>query len=174
MEHAIRDAQPTDAPVLTEIVRSSGAYDGTYRIMVASQVIDAAYLAANPTRVCVDGHGAIVGFASLLVPGRGVAGEAELDFMFVADDRQGCGLGRALMADVVAVSTRRGIERIHIVSHPPAEAFYRSVGAVRVGEIPPTGRITWTRPLLQLDITANPIPQQLLTERSPWSRSRSC
>src|SRR5687767_3292184 len=98
MGHAIRDAQPADAPVLTEIVRSSGSYDGTYRVMVASQVIDAAYLAANPTRVCVDGHGAIVGFTSLLVPGRGVAGEAELDFMFVADDRQGRGLGRALMA----------------------------------------------------------------------------
>jgi GNAT superfamily N-acetyltransferase len=153
MGHAIRDAQPADAPVLTEIVRSSGAYDGTYRIMVASQLIDAAYLAANPTRLCVDGQGAVVGFASMLVPGRGVQGEAELDFMFVADDRQGRGLGRALMADVVAVSTRRGIERIHIVSHPPAEAFYRSVGAVRVGEIHPAGRITWTRPLLQLDIT---------------------
>src|ERR671913_267839 len=96
---AIRDAQPAEAPALTQIVRSSGAYYGTYRLMVASQFIDAAYLAANPTRVCVDEQGAIVGFASLLVPGRGVAGEAELDFMFVADDQQGRGIGRALMAD---------------------------------------------------------------------------
>jgi GNAT superfamily N-acetyltransferase len=174
MEHAIRDAQPTDAPVLTEIVRSSGAYDGTYRVMVASQVIDAAYLAANPTRVCVDCQGAIVGFASLLAPGRGVPSEAELDFMFVADDRQGRGLGRALMADVVAVSTRRGIERIHIVSHPPAEAFYRSVGAVRVGEIPPTGRITWSRPLLQLETTAATQSSEPADRKSPWSCSRSC
>ncbi len=60
------------------------------------------------------------------------------------------------MADIVAVSRGLGIERIQIVSHPPAEAFYRSVGAVgavHVGEIPPAGRITWSRPLLRLDIT---------------------
>jgi len=77
---------------------------------------------------------------------RGVAGEAELDFMFVADDRQGRGIGRTLMADIVAVSEGLGVERIHVVSHPPAEAFYRSVGAVRVGEVPPAGRITWSPP----------------------------
>jgi GNAT superfamily N-acetyltransferase len=150
---AIRDAQAADAPALTRLVRNSGAYDGTYRVMVAAQLIDAAYLAANPTRVSVDDREAIVGFASLLVPGRGVAGEAELDFMFVADDRQGRGIGRALMADAVAVAKGMGIGRIHIVSHPPAEPFYRSVGAERVGEVPPAGRITWSRPLLLLDIS---------------------
>jgi GNAT superfamily N-acetyltransferase len=150
---AIRDAQAADAPALTRLVRNSGAYDGTYRVMVASQLIDPAYLAANPTRVSVDEREEIVGFASLLVPGRGVAGEAELDFMFVADDRQGRGIGRALMADAVAVGRRMGIGRIHIVSHPPAEPFYRSVGAERVGEVPPAGRITWSRPLLRLDIS---------------------
>jgi GNAT superfamily N-acetyltransferase len=153
---AIRDAQAADAPALTRLVRSSGAYDGTYRIMVASQLINADYLAGNPTRVCVDDKGEVVGFASLLVPGRGVAGEAELDFMFVADDRQGRGIGRALVADVVALGRERGIERIHIVAHPPAEPFYRSVGAVRVGDVPPAGRITWSRPLLRLDLA--PIP----------------
>jgi GNAT superfamily N-acetyltransferase len=150
---AIRDAQAADAPALTRLVRNSGAYDGTYRVMVASQLIDAAYLAANPTRVSVDDREEIVGFASLLVPGRGVAGDAELDFMFVADDRQGRGVGRALMADAVAVARGMGLGRIHIVSHPPAEPFYRSVGAERVGEVPPAGRITWSRPLLRLDIS---------------------
>jgi GNAT superfamily N-acetyltransferase len=150
---AIRDAQAADGPALTRLVRSSGAYDGPYRVMVASQRIDAAYLAANPTRVSVDDREEIVGFASLLVPGRGVAGEAELDFMFVADDRQGRGIGRVLMADAVAAGRRMGIGRIHIVSHPPAEPFYRSVGAERVGEVPPAGRITWSRPLLRIDIS---------------------
>jgi GNAT superfamily N-acetyltransferase len=147
-----RDAWSTDGPELTRMVRGSGAYDGEYRVMVAPLLIDDGYLAANPTRVCVDEQGTIVGFASLLVPGRGVAGEAELDFMFVADDRQGRGIGRALVDDVVAISKEMGIARLHIVSHPPSEGFYRSVGAVRVGEIPPAGRITWSRPLLRLDI----------------------
>jgi GNAT superfamily N-acetyltransferase len=148
----IRDAQAVDTPRLTEIVRSSSAYDGTYRVMVASLSVDAAYVAANPTRVCVDDEGAIVGFASLLLPGRGVAGEAELDYMFVADGQQGRGIGRALMADVVALARGLGVGRIHIVSHPPAEPFYRSIGAVPVGEVPPAGRISWTRPWLRLDV----------------------
>jgi GNAT superfamily N-acetyltransferase len=152
----IRDARSTDGPALTRMVRDSGAYDGEYRVMVAPQLIDDGYLAANPTRVCVDDQGTIVGFASLLVPGRGVAGEAELDFMFVADDQQGRGIGRALMDDVVAVSRELGVGRLHIVSHPPSEGFYRSVGAERVGEIAPGGRISWSRPLLRLDIPSTP------------------
>ena len=149
---AIRDARAADGPALTRIVRQSRAYAGTYRVMVAPLTIDAAYLIANPTRVCVDDRDAVVGFASLLVPGRGAAGEAELDFMFVADDRQGRGIGRDLMADIVGVSRRLGVRRIHIVSHPPAEPFYRAVGAVRVGEVAPAGRVTWSRPLLRLDV----------------------
>ncbi len=148
----IRDAWSTDGPVLTRMVRGSGAYDGEYRVMVAPLLIDDAYLAANPTRVCVDDKGTIAGFASLLVPGRGVAGEAELDYMFVADDQQGRGIGRFLFADIVAISREMGVGRIHIVSHPPSEGFYLSVGARRVGEIPPAGRVTWIRPYLHLDV----------------------
>ncbi|WP_232661985.1 GNAT family N-acetyltransferase [Pseudonocardia sp. TRM90224] len=149
-EFEIRDAQPHDGPELTALVRESAAYTGEYQAMVARQVVDEAYMAANPTRVCVDGE-TIVGFASLLVPGRGVAGEAELDFMFVANDQQRRGIGRILMDDVVALARRTGIRRIHIVSHPPSESFYRAVGAVPAGEIPPSGGTTWARPLLLLD-----------------------
>lgn len=148
----IRDARPDDAPVLTSIVRQSGAYDGEYRAVVVTQLVDAAYLAANPTRVCVDGDGEILGFASLLLPGRGVPGEAELDFMFVSDASQRRGVGRRLIADLVERCRELGVNRVHIVSHPPAAAFYESVGAVPVGEIPPRGRVTWSRPLLRLDI----------------------
>jgi N-acetylglutamate synthase-like GNAT family acetyltransferase len=155
--HMIRDARAADAPRLTEIVHSSRAYDGAYHTVITSLTIDAAYVAANPTRVCVDGESEIVGFASLLLPGRGVAGEAELDYMFVADGQQGRGIGRTLIADVVGVATGLGVERIHIVSHPPSEGFYRSVGAERVGEIPPAGRVTWSRPHLRLDIARNDI-----------------
>jgi GNAT superfamily N-acetyltransferase len=146
----LRDARPAGCPTLTNIVRTSSAYDGPYRVMVAPLAIDAAYLAANPTRVCVDDQDAAVGFASLLLPGRGTAGEAELDYMFVDDRWQRRGIGRTLVSDAIASSRQRGITRIHIVSHPPAEPFYISVGAVRVGQIAPTGRITWPRPLLQI------------------------
>lgn len=151
---SIRDAAPADGPVLTRMVRTSGAYGGEYRVGVAPLLIDDAYLAANRTRVCVDERGTILGFTGLLVPGRGVDGEAELDYVFVADDQQGRGIGRALMDDVIAISRQLGVGLVHIVSHPPSEGFYRSVGAVRVGEIPPAGRVTWSRPLLRLEIPA--------------------
>jgi GNAT superfamily N-acetyltransferase len=151
---AIRDAHPADAPVLTRIVRSSGAYSGPYRALVAPLTINENYLATNPTRTCVDDRGLVAGFASLLLPGRGTDGEAELDFLFVADDQQGRGIGRALMTDITARALRLGARCIHIVSHPPAEPFYRSLGALRVGEVPPSGRVTWSRPLLRLDIAA--------------------
>ena len=118
---AIRYAQPADAPELTRIVRTSGAYAGPYRVMVAPLTIDKTYLATNPVRVCVDDQGRVAGFASLLLPGRGVDGEAELDFLFVTDDQQGRGIGRALMADITVVALRLGARCIHIVSHPPAE-----------------------------------------------------
>ncbi len=147
----LRDARPSDCPTLTNIVRTSSAYAGPYRVMVAPLAIDVAYLTANPARVCVDDRDRAVGFASLLLPGRGAAGEAELDYMFVDDPWQRRGIGRALMSDVIAISQRLGIARIHIVSHPPAEPFYLSVGAVRVGEVAPTGRITWPRPLLRIN-----------------------
>jgi GNAT superfamily N-acetyltransferase len=148
----IRDARAADAPALTAMVRRSGAYAGEYRVMVAPLVVDAAYLQANPTRVGVDGDGVVVGFAALLLPGRGAPGEAELDYLFVADDRQGHGIGRRLLADAVRMCRQRGVGPMHVVSHPPAEGFYRAMGAVRVGDVPPTGRITWSRPLLRLDV----------------------
>ncbi|HXV94178.1 MAG TPA: GNAT family N-acetyltransferase [Pseudonocardia sp.] len=147
----IRDAVAGDGPALTTLVRTSRAYDGRYRVLVAGQTIDDAYVRAHPVRVAA--HGARpVGFASLLVPGRGGAGDAELDFMFVADGEQGTGLGRLLSEDLRRHAAERGIRRIHIVAHPPAEAFYRRIGATRVGAVPPSGRVTWSRPLLVLPV----------------------
>jgi GNAT superfamily N-acetyltransferase len=147
----IRPATDIDGPTLTAMVRDSGAYDGEYQVMVANQTIDAAYIAKNPVRVA-DDDGRPVGFYSLQVPGRGEPGEGELDFMFVRDDQQGKSIGRFLAEDIRAVAAQLGLSRIHIVSHPPAEPFYRAIGAVRTGEVAPYGRVTWSRPLLVLEV----------------------
>lgn len=148
----IRDATADDAPFLTALVRHSAAYDGAYRAMVAGQTVDAAYVAAHPVRVAQDADARVVGFFSLLVPGRGLPGEAELDFMFVADDQQGRGVGRALIDDLLSLAAAADLRRIHVVAHPPAERFYRSVGAVGAGEIAPAGAVTWARPLLVFEV----------------------
>lgn len=149
---SIRNATAEDCPTLTAMVRNSRAYEGEQRVMVAQQTIDEQYVRGNPTRVAVDDDGRLIGFYSVLVPGRGEPGEGEIDFMFVADDLQGRGIGRALADDLKRLAADLGIKRVHVVSHPPAEAFYRAIGGRPVGVDPPRGRITWSRPLLTIDI----------------------
>ena len=44
----------------------------------------------------------------------------------------------------------QGISSVLIVSHPPSAGFYERMGAVREGTKPPSGRVTWARPILRL------------------------
>jgi hypothetical protein len=46
-------------------------------------------------------------------------------------------------------------EAIKIVSHPPALGFYWRIGAEQEGFVPPSGRVTWERPLLKLRVRGN-------------------
>lgn len=148
----IGPARFDEAETLTGMIRNSSAYHGEHRVMVANQTVDRAYIEANLVRVARGPDRAVLGFYSVLVPGRGDPGEAELDFMFVDDDAQGQGIGRALFDDLRANAATQGVTRVHIVSHPPAEHFYRRCGAYPVGVIPPSGRVTWARPHLAVDI----------------------
>jgi len=71
----------------------------------------------------------------------------ELDLMFVADAVQGLGVGRRLVDHMLTEARDAGLDEIRVVSHPPAEGFYRSVGAKRVGTVradPPA--VMWDRP----------------------------
>lgn len=149
---SIEPARSDEVERLTTLVRTSAAYAGHYRVMVANQTVDAAYLDANVVRVAHGPGGDIWGFCSLLIPGRGGDNEGELDFMFVANDIQRRGIGRALLDDLRTVASQHQLARVHIVSHPPSERFYLSCGARRVGLIPPSGRVSWTRPHLTLEI----------------------
>jgi len=71
--------------------------------------------------------------------------------MFVATHQQGRGVGRLLINDLRRETDARSLTRVLIVAHPPAEEFYRAVGARVIEHLPPYGRITWSRPLLTLD-----------------------
>jgi GNAT superfamily N-acetyltransferase len=136
---------------MTDLVHQSSAYDGLYRAVILTQVITAEYLEQSHARIA-DYDRRLAGFYALLAPGRGGEGEGELDYMFVADELQGRGVGRVLMHDLHREAVRLGITRVHIVSHPPAAKFYQAMGARHVGEIPPRGAVTWARPLLQLRV----------------------
>ncbi|GGX71903.1 GNAT family N-acetyltransferase [Streptomyces hiroshimensis] len=140
----IRRATAADAGRLTELVRGSGAYRGGYAAMVEDYEVTAEYIAAHDVFAAEGDDGTLLGFYALLL-----GPPAELDLMFVADAAQGRGVGRRLAAHMKDRARSAGLSRVRVVSHPPSEGFYRSVGAVRVGTVPATlPGVTWERPEL--------------------------
>ncbi|HEX8543459.1 MAG TPA: GNAT family N-acetyltransferase [Pseudomonas sp.] len=76
---------------------------------------------------------------------------AEVQKLLVRNDAQRRGLGQQLMQAVEKAATQyqRGLLHLDTEAGSPAEAFYRSLGYVRVGELPnycqsPDGRYTPT------------------------------
>ncbi|MGK5642534.1 GNAT family N-acetyltransferase, partial [Streptomyces sp. URMC 126] len=136
------------------MVRSSRAYGGRYASMVERYRVGPDYLAAHPVFVAAAeatsaGPGRLLGFYALLLD------PAELDLMFVADAAQGRGVGRTLVAHMKEQARAAGLTRVRVVSHPPAEGFYRSVGAVRTGTLPATPpAVGWERPELVFSLDA--------------------
>ncbi|MEU8681233.1 GNAT family N-acetyltransferase [Streptomyces sp. NPDC048611] len=155
----IRRAEGRDAARLTRLVRSSRAYEGRYSSMVEGYRVGPDYIEAHRVFVAVEergeeGPGAgeaerVLGFYALMVE------SAELDLMFVADQAQGYGIGRRLVEHLRGEARRAGLDRVRVVSHPPAEGFYRSVGARPVGTVranPPV--VMWDRPELAFLVEA--------------------
>lgn len=144
---SIRRAIAADAGALTALMRAASAYHGDYAAILDGYAVSPAQIAVDHVFVCEDGV-SLLGFYSLTC--RGDA--PELDLMFVADAAQGRGIGAALFAHMNDHARALGIARVTIVSHPPAEHFYRRMGAERVGTQPPAGRVAWARPILVLDV----------------------
>ncbi|MFD4996755.1 GNAT family N-acetyltransferase [Streptomyces buecherae] len=139
----IRRATAADARRLTTLVRRSSAYEGRYAAMVAGYRVGPDYIATHRVFVAVDATDRLFGFYSLILD------PPELDLMFVTDLAQGLGIGRRLAEHMKAQARAEGIASVRVVSHPPAEGFYRSVGARRVGTLranPPS--VAWDRPEL--------------------------
>ncbi|MEW2615727.1 GNAT family N-acetyltransferase [Streptomyces sp. NPDC047880] len=146
----IRRALARDAKRLTRLVRGSGAYEGKYAAAVAGYRVGPDYIEAHRVFVAVgaDEHGGrVLGFYSL------VLAPPELDLLFVADEAQGRGIGRLLVAHMQSEARAAGLDRVKVVSHLPAEDFYHRVGAVRTGTAlanPPA--VPWDRPEFEFRI----------------------
>lgn len=143
----LRRATAADSKRLSRLVRTSSAYAGEYAAMVDGYQVGGSYIEHHPVYVAVDAGGRVLGFYALLLD------EAELDLAFVADDAQGLGIGRMLMAHMAEQARAAGLDSIRVVAHPPAEEFYVRTGARRTGTVQPTGRIHWARPELHWDLT---------------------
>ncbi|MFC8678882.1 GNAT family N-acetyltransferase [Streptomyces griseorubiginosus] len=148
----IRRAVARDAKRLTRLVRGSGAYAGKYAAAVAGYRVGPDYIEAHRTFVAVnaDEHGdRILGFYSL------VLAPPELDLLFVADEAQGRGLGRLLVAHMESEARAAGLDRVEVVSHVPSQDFYHRVGAVRTGTAPANPpAVPWDRPTFEFRISA--------------------
>ncbi|EME97309.1 GNAT family N-acetyltransferase [Streptomyces mobaraensis NBRC 13819 = DSM 40847] len=148
ISYAIRRAEASDAPALTRLVRRSRAYEGRYAPMVERYTVGPDYVLAHEVHVAAAhdpsaGPGGLLGFYGLLLDPH------ELDLLFVADAAQGLGVGRALVTHMKERARAAGLTWVRVVSHPPAEGFYRSVGAVPMGTLPAAPPwITWERPEL--------------------------
>lgn len=136
--------------------------------MVAGYRVGPDYIETHRVFVAVaaDGHeNRVLGFYSLvLVP-------PELDLLFVADEAQGRGIGRLLVAHMQAEARAAGLDHVRVVSHPPAEGFYRSVGAVHTGTAsanPPA--VMWDRPVLEFRIPPDVARAPGEIRQSPRSR----
>ncbi|PKV89120.1 putative N-acetyltransferase YhbS [Streptomyces sp. TLI_146] len=143
----IRRAVARDAKRLTRLVRSSRAYEGPYAAMVAGYRVGPDYIETHEVYAAAGADDRLLGFYALLLA------PPELDLMFVADDAQGLGIGRLLIAHMTDRARAAGLDRVRVVSHPPAEGFYRSVGALRTGTAranPPA--VMWDRPELEIQI----------------------
>lgn len=127
-------------------MQQSNAYAGEYRRILDGYTVTEDQLRRDRVFVAESGSG-ILGFYSLIV-----GDEPELDLMFVSDVAQGTGAGRALFAHMREVARAEGLVSVLIVSHPPSVGFYERMGAARIGDKPPSGRITWSRPVLRLEV----------------------
>jgi GNAT superfamily N-acetyltransferase len=146
----IRRAVARDAKRLTRLVRGSRAYEGQYAAMVADYRVGPYYIETHRVFVAVaadEGGSRVLGFYSLVLD------PPELDLLFVTDGAQGRGIGRLLVDHMRAEAHAAGLDRVRVVSHPPAEGFYRSVGALPVGTVPANlPAVAWDRPELEFRI----------------------
>ncbi|MDQ1041051.1 GNAT superfamily N-acetyltransferase [Streptomyces sp. V3I8] len=151
---SVRRAVARDARRLTRLVRGSRAYEGPYAAMVADYRVGPDYIESHRVFVAADGRdGHVLGFYSL------VLAPPELDLLFVADPAQGRGVGRLLVAHMRSEARAAGLDRVRVVSHPPAEGFYLGVGAVHVGTAAATPpAVVWDRPELEFRIPAHTAP----------------
>ena len=158
----IRDARRGDEEELTALALRSKAhwgYDDEF-LERARPELEVTAVDLERLAIGVAEAGGPIGFYAIEVDGE----RAELRAMFVDPPRIGEGVGAALFAAALDAAREAGVTTLVIESDPNAEAFYRSRGAVRVGErvSPSTGRAL---PLLELRLQRSQDRHTAVTSR---------
>lgn len=149
MTRTLRDARQADLPAIAAIhdaaIRDTIAVFRTQPLSPSErQAWFDGHSEAHPLRVC-EIDGAVVGFVGLHAYDGGLCGYAGTDWLsiYVAQGQRGRGIGRALMADIIAEAEARGLR--HLVSrialpNPASVGLHRAVGFREVGVMRGIGR----------------------------------
>lgn len=129
--HRIRSADASDLDAIMAIEHASfgaSAWDReTMRAEIGSEW--GRYILAE------DADGATLGYAGL----RAVGVEGDVQTIAVDADARGRGIGRALLAELLAEAQRRGVRELFLevrADNPVARSLYASVGFVDIGVRP--------------------------------------
>lgn len=131
----ITPATVEDAAALTGIASSAKRHWGYPETWIHEWAglltITAEFVREHPTFKAEDSTG-VVGVAAIEVNGR----EALLVHLWVKPGAMGKGVGAALFAESETAARVAGAMRLVVESDPNAEAFYRRMGATKVGSVP--------------------------------------
>ncbi len=130
----ITRAKTSDAPALSAIALAAKAHWGYpahwlehWRELLT---ITPDFIATNETfSGQIDQR--IIGFYALIA----APGTISLEHLWVLPEAMGKGVGRSLFADAVERAASLGARSLTIEADPNAEAFYRHLGAVRIGSV---------------------------------------
>jgi GNAT superfamily N-acetyltransferase len=137
MEGVIRTAEPSDVPVLMQLVHELAAYEKEPDAVVATEAdLGDALFGPDPSAAChvAETDGEVVGFALWYRSFSTWQGKPGLwlEDLYVRPAHRGTGLGKALLVTLAQVCLERGWTRFEwwvLDWNTPAQAFYRSLGA---------------------------------------------
>jgi GNAT superfamily N-acetyltransferase len=128
----IRFGRPEERTALEELQRRASLMWEEYRpyLLANPDVIELPLAQLREGRVRVaQMDGRLAGFSALLPKD----GSHALDGLFVEPGLWGRGVGRALIADALAIARAEGVATMEVVANPRAEGFYKKLGFAVIG-----------------------------------------
>lgn len=151
----VRLARSGEAAQLTSLARRSKGYwgydDAFLTTCEKELTVSDADLAHYPAYV-IDDSERIIGFYMLQPRTRS---EVELTFLFVEPDEIGRGIGGNLMRHAISTASNLEFETMLIQGDPHADAFYRAMGARKIGTRPSESIPGRELPLYRIDLTVH-------------------
>lgn len=116
-----RDFRPADASILYGMVREAN-------LDLPSEAAFSAALAEAWVRVACGPDGSLLGFASIVLPGR-------IDHLFVVPASRRQGIARALLEDLDFLAAAMGSSKIVVQASEDARVFFERRGFVPNGDV---------------------------------------